>query len=119
MIEKIEQNLKCLADKNRLRIINLLGQKNMCVCELASILEISQPAVSKHLKKLKAAGIIAAEQNGFWTDYFVDKQSFVFAILNKSAFDAILVSDEIIKSDLEKAEKVDRKKLCCVKIEEK
>jgi ArsR family transcriptional regulator len=112
MIEKIEENLKCLADANRLRIIKLLEQKPMCVCELASILEITQPAVSKHLKKLKNAEIILSEQNGLWTDYSVDKKSFIFEFLDKQAFYSILGSDEIVKKDLEKAWKVDRKELC-------
>lgn len=115
MIKKIEKNLKCLADINRLRIIKLLEHKNMCVCELASILEISQPAVSKHIKKLKDEGIVFAEKNGFWTDYLVNKNAFVFGLLNK--LDFILSSDEIIKNDLKKSEKVDRKNLCCIKDE--
>jgi len=115
MIEQIERNFKCLADINRLRIVKLLGYKNMCVCELSNILKISQPAVSKHLKKLRNAGMISAKQNGFWTDYFLEKNAFIYLILDKKAFQGMLDSDEIIKQDLRKAKEVDRTKLCSEK----
>ena len=59
-----EKVLKAVADRNRLRILKLLESKHMCVCELAFVLGIKQPSVSRHLKKLKEAGLIDNEQDG-------------------------------------------------------
>ena len=61
--------LKAVADKNRMRILKMLEKKKMCVCELAAVLEIRQPSVSKHLSLLKNAGLIQDERNGQWIDY--------------------------------------------------
>ncbi len=72
-MKHIESLLKALADKNRLRIIGLLHHKCYCVCELAHVLKITQLSVSKHLKKLKASGIIDSRQDGLWTTYFLIK----------------------------------------------
>ena len=48
--------MKALSDPNRVKIIKLLQQKMMCVCELRGALQIAQPTVSKHLKILEEAG---------------------------------------------------------------
>ena len=63
--------LKATADSNRLRILGLLSRKELCVCELAHILGITQPSVSRHLRRLQAAGLIAARQRGYWTNYYL------------------------------------------------
>jgi ArsR family transcriptional regulator len=70
-LEDLEGIFKALADKNRLRILKLLEKKAMCVCELAFVLEIAQPSVSRHLKKLRVAGLIEDRQAGFWSDYIL------------------------------------------------
>jgi len=84
----------------------------MCVCELAYVLGVTQPSVSRHLRKMKEAGLIETEQDGFWSNYFLCKgnkaQEDVACCIKK-----LLKGDKIIKSDLKKLEKVDRTKLCC------
>ena len=62
------QVLKAVADRNRVRILKMLEHKDMCVCELAAVLNIKQPSVSKHLSILKNAGLIQDERNGQWID---------------------------------------------------
>ena len=57
-MEILDKTLKAFADSNRLRILKLLEKKKMCVCELAFVLGITQPSVSKHLKKLTSTGLI-------------------------------------------------------------
>jgi ArsR family transcriptional regulator len=64
---------KALADPSRVRIVNLLvtaGQP-ICVCDLTPQLELSQPTVSFHLKKLAQAGLLEREQRGVWAYYSV------------------------------------------------
>jgi ArsR family transcriptional regulator len=63
--------MKALSDPNRVKIIKLLQQKMMCVCELRGALKIAQPTVSKHLKILEEAGLVDYEKDGLWVNYFL------------------------------------------------
>ena len=63
--------MKALSDPNRVKIIKLLQQKMMCVCELRGALEIAQPTVSKHLKVLEEAGLVEYRKDGLWVDYYL------------------------------------------------
>lgn len=65
--------LKCLADKNRLRILRILLNSDLCVGALAHHLNISKPAVSQHLQVLRKAGLVRGEKRGYWTHYEVDR----------------------------------------------
>jgi ArsR family transcriptional regulator len=63
--------MKALSDPNRVKIIKLLQQKMMCVCELQGALKIAQPTVSKHLKILEEAGLVDYAKDGLWVNYFL------------------------------------------------
>jgi len=63
--------MKALSDPNRVKIVKLLQQKVMCVCELQGALEISQPSVSKHLKILEEAGLVEYQKDGLWVNYYL------------------------------------------------
>jgi ArsR family transcriptional regulator, arsenate/arsenite/antimonite-responsive transcriptional repressor len=103
--------LKICSDKNRIRILKLLQEKKMCVCELAFVLGITQPSVSRHLKKLKKAGLVDIEQDSFWTNYFLRPRNHyagtILPLLQKWLND-----DKIVKDDLVKLKQADRAKLC-------
>lgn len=60
---------KALSDENRLRILNLLFCKEMCVCELEGILSMTQSNVSRHLIKLKNADIVVSKKSSQWAYY--------------------------------------------------
>ncbi len=64
--------LKALGDETRLRIINLLMENELCVCELETILLVSQPNISRHLQKLKQSGLITSKRDGQWIHYLID-----------------------------------------------
>jgi len=62
--------MKALSEPNRVKIIKMLQQReNMCVCELRTILKLAQPTVSKHLKILEEAELIAFEKDKLWVNY--------------------------------------------------
>lgn len=63
--------MKALSDPNRVKILKLLQQKTMCVCELQGALQISQPSVSKHLKLLEEAGLVDYKKEGLWVNYYL------------------------------------------------
>ena len=55
---------RALADSTRLRLLNLIAEREICVCYFVEILNISQPKVSRHLAYLRRAGIVAARREG-------------------------------------------------------
>src|ERR1700739_2049071 len=60
---------RALADPTRLRLLNLIADREICVCYFVEILKISQPKVSRHLADLRKAGIVAARREGKWMHY--------------------------------------------------
>ena len=60
---------RALADSTRLRLLNLIADREICVCYFVEILNISQPKVSRHLAYLRRAGIVAARREGKWMHY--------------------------------------------------
>src|ERR1051325_955767 len=60
---------KALADRTRLRLINLIGEDEVCVFFLVEVLKINQPKISRHLAYLKRAGVVAARRDGKWIHY--------------------------------------------------
>lgn len=60
---------KTLSDPTRLRLLNLLAQGEVCVCDLHGTLELEQPKVSRHLAQMRRAGLIEARRNGKWMHY--------------------------------------------------
>ncbi len=61
--------MKALSDPNRVKIVKMLQHKTMFVCELREALQISQPAVSKHLKLLEEADMVQSKKDGQWVNY--------------------------------------------------
>ncbi len=74
--ETTAQLFKALADPGRVRIVNLLANADgpVCVCDLTPHLDLSQPTVSFHLKKLVQAGLLEREQRGVWAFYTVNRE---------------------------------------------
>lgn len=60
---------KTLGDLNRLRLVNLLMEAEICVCEIEVILELTQSNASRHLRKLREAGLIRSSKEGQWIHY--------------------------------------------------
>ncbi len=58
--------LKALSDPTRLKIFEMLLEREMCVCELVAELGASQPLVSHHLRELKIAGLVRDRKEGCW-----------------------------------------------------
>lgn len=65
----LEDKFRALGHEVRLKIYRALREEKLCVCELTELLDMSQPAVSQHLSKLKNAELIESERQGQWTFY--------------------------------------------------
>jgi len=68
-IESLERLFDALGDPTRLRILGLLLDGEVCVCDLHASLDISQPKASRHLASLRRAGLVAARRDGLWMHY--------------------------------------------------
>ena len=65
----MERFFQALGDNTRLRLLNLMGDHEICVCYLVEILDQPQPKISRHLAYLRRAGIVAARREGKWMHY--------------------------------------------------
>jgi ArsR family transcriptional regulator len=65
----LERFFQALGDKTRLRLLNLMGDREICVCYFVEILDQPQPKISRHLAYLRNAGIVAARRDGKWMHY--------------------------------------------------
>jgi ArsR family transcriptional regulator len=73
-MEDLVRVFKALSDETRLRIIKLLEQGELCVCDIVAALDMVQPKVSFHLSTLKEAGLIKDRKQGKWTHYSLSDQ---------------------------------------------
>ena len=99
---------KALADKTRLRLLNLIGNEEVCVCFFVEILGTHQPKVSRHLAYLRDAGIVSARREGNWMHYRIAEPANPIA---RHMLGEVL---EWLKSDSRmKAERAKLADICC------
>ena len=84
--------LKALGDETRLSIVNLLRTEKLCVCEIEAILKSSQSNVSRHLGKLRDAGIIYSDKKYQWVYYGINKE-----MIHKHSFIKVLLDEDLAK----------------------
>ena len=97
-----------LADRTRLRVLNLLGAREVCVCYFVELLGESQPKISRHLAYLRRAGVVSARRDGKWIHYSIARpaDSTVAAVLDATL--AALDRDKQMQRDRQALERV-----CC------
>ena len=67
----VERFFQALGDNTRLRLLNLMADREICVCYFVEILGAPQPKISRHLAYLRSAAIVAARREGKWMHYRV------------------------------------------------
>jgi len=95
--------IKALSDETRLRILNVLLERECCVCEVMQALDISQTRASRNLGILQDAGFLKARRDGAWIVYSVDWDTAnrYAPSLAKVVKDS-LVSNEVLEQDKER-----------------
>lgn len=100
-IQQLEQYAlfhKALAEPVRLRVLALLNEKeSLCVCDLVSVLDLSQSTVSRHLSYLKNQGIVHSWREGNWIHYDLVRKHPSFGVIEQSLMG--LQTLEMIKAD--------------------
>ena len=89
-----------LADRTRLRLLNLMDGREVCVCYFVEILRQPQPKISRHLAYLRNAGIVNARRDGKWMHYRIEHpDDQIAAAILDAALDS-LKSDPQMQADL-------------------
>lgn len=113
-IKRISRMFKALADENRLRILHLLQQRELCVCEIVKILGISQSKASRHLAYLKNAGLVEDRREGVWIYYTLDRSKEQFWRHLLAYLNGCLNENQVLVSDLAKLEEIGKEKVCVI-----
>ncbi len=94
-----------LSDRTRLRLLNLMDGREVCVCYFVEILGQSQPKISRHLAYLRRAGVVAARREGKWVHYkiVVPANTGAAKILRETL--AVLREDKAMQADLSRLNK--------------
>ncbi|WP_342387711.1 ArsR/SmtB family transcription factor [Salinicoccus bachuensis] len=81
-MEKIKMDIgeaadlfKIMGDRSRLSMVAMMNRRECCVCDFTECFEMSQPAVSQHLKKLRSMGLIKERREGYWTYLSLNEES--------------------------------------------
>ena len=108
VLTEMENLFLALADKTRLRLLNLMRDDEVCVCYFTEVLEESQPKISRHLAYLRNTGIVSARRDGKWMNYKIDfpENPLAAKILQDTL--ALLESQADLREDYEKLAAV-----CC------
>lgn len=80
-IDKASQVLKLMGDKTRLAMLKLLEKNECCVCEFVELFNISQSAISQHLRKLRDLGLVKENRKGQWIFYSLNKESDMYEMV--------------------------------------
>ena len=107
---------KALADETRIRVLNLLLERECCVCEVMQVLEISQTRASRNLNILRDAGFLKVRKEGLWAYYSVeniDSENYLSPLLK--AVELGLKGNKIANLDKEHLKTAERlgPETCC------
>jgi ArsR family transcriptional regulator len=99
---------RALADRTRLRLLNLMRTDEVCVCFFVEVLKINQPKISRHLAYLRRAGIVGVRREGQWMHYRIVEPADAAAARMLKDVLSWLASDQEMQRDRERLVKV-----CC------
>jgi ArsR family transcriptional regulator, arsenate/arsenite/antimonite-responsive transcriptional repressor len=97
-----------LADRTRLRLLNLMGDEEICVCFFAEVIGTNQPKISRHLAYLRRANLVSARRDGKWMHYRVTEPTHERAKEVFAGIREMLKEDKEMQKDLKKLDTV-----CC------
>ena len=103
---------KALADPTRIRILSCLAERDLCVCELVHLMDLGQPAVSRHLGILKDAGLVEDIRDGKYVNYRLRRPARTpFAESTLAGLIRSRESDPALVALKERAREVDRQRM--------
>jgi ArsR family transcriptional regulator, arsenate/arsenite/antimonite-responsive transcriptional repressor len=107
-VASLAETFAALSDPTRLRLLNLIDGREVCVCYLVDVLKQSQPKISRHLAYLRRAGLVRARREGKWMHYRLETpEAAETAALLEAALSS-LRNDRALQADRARLEKA-----CC------
>ncbi len=103
---KLVQIYQCLCDETRLRILNLLAQRSLCVCHIQDILDRSQVQVSQHLRRMKKDGLVEASRHHNWMIYSLPQTIPASLEAHLKCLQDCVQTEPVFKKDLAALKKV-------------
>ncbi|GFK95313.1 HTH-type transcriptional repressor AseR [Fundidesulfovibrio magnetotacticus] len=107
--------MKALSDPNRVKIVKMLHQRPLCVCELQAALGIAQPTVSNHLKTLEDAGLVQSAKAGQWVNYSLAQDAGPYAVALLGHLKDWLEDDPEVARLLEGLDGIRRESICAAR----
>ena len=105
--------LKALADETRLRMLSLLAESDdLCGCELEAVLELQQSNASRHLSRLRSAGVLGALKSGQWVHYTLSPPQ-TYAEVIRRVIETARSEDERFMRDLQRMHDYRESPLTC------
>ncbi|MDQ4120052.1 MAG: metalloregulator ArsR/SmtB family transcription factor [Acidobacteriota bacterium] len=98
-VAEMERFFLALADKTRLRILNLIGEGEICVCFFTEVLQAPQPKISRHLAYLRRSGVVKTRRDGKWIYYSLIQPKDESARRVLSEIQTWMESDEQMQKD--------------------
>ncbi len=115
-MQDLIKSFKALSDETRLRILNILLERECCVCEVMQALDISQSRASRNLGILGEAGFVRARRDGIWIVYSVNRKTANrYALSLAKLVENSPPSDKILAQDRERLKRAKRKGPGCMK----
>ena len=112
-MKQLVRVMKALSDTNRVKILKMLQNRVMCVCEIKEALGLAQPTVSRHLKVLESAGLVGYKKDGLWVNYHLadgDNSPYAASLLGNLRH--WLQNDPEIQELLGRIPGIDRQEVC-------
>lgn len=105
---KLDEFFAALADRTRLRLLNLMRDGEVCVCFFAETIGTNNPKISRHLAYLKRAGLVKARREGKWMHYSISSPKDPKAAgIFDSVMQALAIDEEM------KADRANLNNVCC------
>ena len=114
-MRELTKLMKVLSDESRLRVLNLLQEREACVCEVMQVMNISQSKASRILSALYDAGLLKLRREGRWALYSIDDdpaKDYINDIL--TGINRALADNPVAAGDLERLKKAERVGPACV-----
>lgn len=114
-MREITKLLKVLSDESRIRVLNLIQERDCCVCEVMQVMDISQSKASRILSTLYDVGLLTLRREGRWALYSIEpapSEEYVKSIL--TGIRLAVAADPIAVRDIEKLKKAERVGPACV-----
>ena len=115
-MREVVKAFKALSDETKLRVLNILLERECCVCEVMQALDISQSKASRHLSALYDAGFLKLRKDGLWSLYSIDGEGVPEYIPDLvGAVKKAMKNNNVVAQDLERLQKAKRMGMTCLK----